>query len=232
MSMSRQLHSHQQHRVRPSPLPLHCTSTYFFLYLHVSHVYTVYDDKGEIIGELGISTPGVTMALSLPLYACWAYILLTAAKLQHWQTAKRAAGVLLPRFIATSASRPLWQAHPMDRHQLQLQQVQDAAGPLLRLLVQAVYVYAYHHGQQHQLAVASGAGVQETRAVQEAAGTPTVSGLAGTAASRALLLGLSESQVPGQVAVLELTKYLLMAMQVSASAQQQGNSVWCPLHCT
>jgi hypothetical protein len=149
------------------------------------------------------------MALPPPLYACWAQLLLTASHLQHWDIAKRAAAVLLPRFIATTPVRPLWQAHPMDRHQLQLQQVQAASPTLLRLLVQAVYVYAQHTGEQQQLyaQVPSAAGAAGEGAVG-------AGGLAGTAASRALLLQLSYSQVPQQVAVLESGKKLMAAMQV------------------
>ncbi|KAF6254573.1 hypothetical protein COO60DRAFT_303334 [Scenedesmus sp. NREL 46B-D3] len=150
------------------------------------------------------------MALPLPLYACWARVVLTASHLHHWDVAKRAAAVLLPRFITTTPSRPLWQAHPMDRHRLQLQQVQEASPTLLRLLVQAVYVYAQHMGMQQQLPLlqplAAGAAGEATGA----------GGLAGTAASRALLLQLSQSQVPQQVAVLESSKKLLGAMQAAA----------------
>lgn len=167
----------------------------------------MYDDQRELLGELGASTPSVVMALPLPLYACWAHVLLTASQLQHWDIAKRAAAVLLPRFIATSPGRPLWQAHPMDRHQLQLQQVQAASPSLLRLLVQAVYFFAQHMGElQQQQAVTGGT-------PGEGAGA---GGLAETAASRALLLQLSGSQVPQQVAVLECSKKLMAAMQVRA----------------
>jgi hypothetical protein len=180
---------------------------------------TVYDDQGELLGELGSSTPSLLMALPLPLYACWAQLLLTASTLQHWDVAKRAAAVLLPRFIATAPSRPLWQAHPMDRHQLQLQQVQAASPALLRLLVQAVYVYAQHMGEQQQeqlLQMPSAAGA----AGEGGAGA---GGLAGTAASRALLLQMSESQVPLQVAVLEASKKLMAAMQVG----REGDKGMC-----
>jgi hypothetical protein len=152
------------------------------------------------------------MALPLPLYACWAHLLMTAAHLQHWDVAKHAAAVLLPRFIATSPSRPLWQAHPMDRHQLQLQQVQNASPTLLRLLVQAVYVYAQHVGEQQQ---------QQQRlasaGISGAAGG-SGSGLAGTAASRVLLLQLSDSRVPQQMGVLESCKKLMASMQVKLLA--------------
>jgi hypothetical protein len=173
-------------------------------------IVAVHDDQGELLGELGASTPSVVMALPLPLYACWAHVLLTASHLQHWEVAKRAAAVLLPRFIATSPSRPLWQAHPMDRHQLQMQQVQGASPALLRLLVQAVYVFAQHMGEQQQLLL------QQRPAAAGASGDGAAgaSGLAGTAASRALLLQLSGSQVPQQVALLESSKKLMAAMQV------------------
>jgi hypothetical protein len=181
------------------------------LFLHCHATTPVYDDQGELLGELGSSTPSVVMALPLPLYACWAQLLLTASHLQHWDIAKRAAAVLLPRFVATTPSRLLWQAHPKDRHQLQLQQLQAASPTLLRLLVQAVYVYAQHTGEQQQLAqVPTAAGAAGEGAV--AAG-----GLAGTAASRALLLQLSESQVPQQVAVLKSGKKLMAAMQVGSA---------------
>lgn len=162
------------------------------------------------MGELGASSPNVLMALPLPLFACCAHVLLTAARLQHWSLAKRAAAVLLPAFIASSPACPLWQAHPMDRHCLQMQQVQNAAAPLLRLLVQAVYMHAGHAGEQQQQLLLEGA---RGGVVDEAAGD-CKSGLAGTAASKALLLQLSHSQVPCQVAVLESCKKMLAAMEV------------------
>eukprot|EP00879_Flechtneria_rotunda_P025042 GHRR01026578.1.p1 GENE.GHRR01026578.1~~GHRR01026578.1.p1 ORF type:complete len:516 (+),score=184.34 GHRR01026578.1:750-2297(+) len=171
-----------------------------------------YDDEGQLVGELGVQSPPVLMALPLPLYSCWAHILLTAACLRHWTIVKEAASVLMPRFISISPARQLWQAHPMDLLQLQLPEVQAAAGPLLRLLVQAVYVYADHvrHLQHKQVL-----GHQVAGAAVAAA---SKSGLAGTAASRVMLLQLSESQVPAQVAMLEASKRLIAAMQVTAAS--------------
>lgn len=174
----------------------------------------VYDDQGNLMGELGPSTPNLLMALPLPLYSCWAHVLLTAAQLKQWEPAKRAASILLPQFIVASPARPIWQEHPMDRHQLQMQQVSVAPVPLLRLLVLAVYVYAGHLGQKLQDQLLGANGMMHT-ADAAAADDGVASKLAGTAASRELLLQCSESQVPGQVALLEACKRIIAAMQVS-----------------
>lgn len=176
----------------------------------------VHDERGELIGDLGPSTPSITLALPLPLYSCWAHVLLTAAQLHHWEVARRAASIVLPRFILTGPAKPLWQENPMDRHRLQLQQVAAAPAPLLRLLVLAVYSYAGQQGQKlyEQLLCMNGL----KQGGSAAAGDAGAAGkLAGTAASRALLLQCSESQVPGQVALLETSKMIIAAMQVGCS---------------
>eukprot|EP00775_Hariotina_reticulata_P005829 gene5829-6070_t len=95
---------------------LQANQTYLF-------AIAAYDEDGRLVGELGLSTTSVLMALPLPLHACWAHVLLTAACLHHWALAKRAAEVLFQVFTSSSKARPLWEAHPMDRHVLQMQQV-------------------------------------------------------------------------------------------------------------
>lgn len=180
------------------------------------HVPAVYDRDGQLLGELGASTPPICMALPLPLHYCYAHILLAAARLQLWQVAKRAAGVLLPQFITASPARPVWQAHPMARFSLRMAQVSAAARPLLRLLVQALYAYAGYQGRKQLLsllAASSSCGPAMADAACASCGDSS-SGLAGTAASRELLLSLSNSQLPQQVALLEACKRLLLAMQV------------------
>lgn len=176
-------------------------------------MFAVYDAQGHIIGELGPSTPSILVALPLPIYTCWARILLTAAQLQHWNVAKRAAGILLPRFITSTAVRPVWQEHPMNRHHLQLQQVKSAASPLLRLVVQAMYVYAGNLGSrlQEQLLIGVGTGRGDTANTQD---QPAANKLAGTAASRALLLQYNRGQVHDQIALLSTCKKLAVGMQV------------------
>jgi hypothetical protein len=168
------------------------------------------------MGELGASSPRICMALPLPLHYCRAQVLLAGARLQQWSVVKRAAGMLLPRFIVTTPVRPLWQAHPMDRFELQHQQVKAAAQPLLRLLVECLLEYASHKGQQAQEALTARGGGNDAAGVTcvEDSGGASGSGLAGTAASRELLLSLSHSRVPQQVALLDACKRLLLAMQV------------------
>lgn len=174
----------------------------------------VYDERDELIGDLGPSTPSILMALPLPLHACWAHVLLTAAQLQQWAPARRAASVLFPMFISTRPSKALWQEHPMDRHQLRLQQVLAAPAPLLRQLVLAIYSFAQGKGQKLREQMLSG---NEPNSGGEAAANSegTISKLAGTAASRALLLQCSKSPVPLQIALLEICKKVIAAMQVT-----------------
>lgn len=95
-----------------------------------------YDSQGALVGSLGPSSPDLLAALPLPLYMCWVQLLLMAAKLGQWRHARRAAQVLLPRFLTQLPHRPTWEAHPMDCLRLQQEQVEVAARPLLRALVQ------------------------------------------------------------------------------------------------
>lgn len=171
----------------------------------------VFDNQGTLLGELGISSPPITMTLPLPVYYCYAHVLLAAARLGLWTVAKSAATVLLPRFFTTTAVRPVWQAHPVDRFTLQSDQVAAQVAPFLRLLVQAVYAYAGHLGTKQLTSLQDG-GSSSFGGMEEAA--LSSNGLAGTAASRALLLNLSESHLPQQVALLEAARRHLLAMQV------------------
>lgn len=173
---------------------------------------TVYDDQGTLLGELGSSSPSIVMSLPLSVYYCYAHVLLAAAQLRLWTVAKRAAGVLFPRFFTVMPARPLWEAHPADRYSIQTHQVSAQVAPLLRLLVQAVYAHAGHQASKQIEALSRVCKNGSTDGSQEAAGGS--SGLSGTAASRALLLGLSESRLPQQVALLEAAQRHLLAMQV------------------
>ena len=176
-------------------------------------VSVVYDDQGMLLGELGSSSPSIVMSLPLPIYYCYAQVLLAAAHLGLWTVAKRAAAVLFPRFFTVTAARPLWEAHPADHYSIQTQQVSAQVAPFLRLLAQATYAYAGHQASKHiEALVLAGSSDDSVDGSQEATGGS--SGLAGTAASRALLLGLSESRLPQQVALLEAAQRHLLAMQV------------------
>ena len=182
--------------------------------LALSGACAVYDDQGTMLGELGVSSPAVNMSLPLPIYYCYAQVLLAAARLGLWTVAKRAAGVLFPRFFTTTPARPLWQAHPGERFSMQPVQVAAQVSPFLRVLVQAMYAYAGHLGsQQLQMLTASDVSAGCATSRQQAA--DDCSGLAGTAASRSLLLSLSESHISHQVALLEAAQRHLMAMKVS-----------------
>jgi uncharacterized membrane protein (DUF2068 family) len=178
----------------------------------------VYADQGTLLGELGCSSPPITMSLPLPVYYCYAQVLLAAAQLGLWAVAKGAASILLRRFFTTTPSRPIWEAHPADRLSLQSQQVSQQVPAFLRLLVQAVYAYAGHLGAQHTAALSAGSGYGLDPFQDPETGGSSSSGLAGTAASRQLLLGLSGSHVQQQVSLLEVAQRHLLAMQVAAQA--------------
>lgn len=81
-----------------------------------NYVFAVaaYTAEGDVIGSLGDSSPQLLVAHALPLYSCWAQLLLTAYQLDCPALGKQAAHVLLPHFIAKLAVRPAWQANPMD----------------------------------------------------------------------------------------------------------------------
>ncbi len=100
-----------------------------------------FDESGALIGELGASSPETLAGLPLPLYYCWAHLLLTACRLRLWPLAKRAASVLFPHFITTAPDRPLWEASPLASQTLRTPSVDVADGPLLRAFVQCVYAY-------------------------------------------------------------------------------------------
>lgn len=171
----------------------------------------MFDNQGELIGELGASSPPIIMTLPLPVYYCFAQVLLVAARLGLWAVVKAAAAALLPRFFTKTEARPVWQAHPADRFSMQKEQVARQVAPFLRLLVQAVYAYVGHLGAT-QLAELSAPGSSSWEGGEEAGSSSN--GLAGTAASRALLLQLSKTRLPHQVALLEAAQRHLLAMQV------------------
>lgn len=174
----------------------------------------MFDDEGALLGELGASSPAVVMSLPLPIYYCYGQVLLAAARLGLWAVARRAAAALFPRFFTTMPARLLWQAHPVDRFSIQVDQVAAQVPPFLRLLVEAVFAYAGHLGAQplHVLTLQHDDGDNSR---QEEAGAGSTGGLAGTAASRELLLSLSRSRIPQQIALLEAAQRHLMAMQAS-----------------
>ncbi|KAG2453644.1 hypothetical protein HYH02_001857 [Chlamydomonas schloesseri] len=103
----------------------------------------LYDDDGNIVGGLGTSTPEVLVALPLPLLMCWAHLLAAAVRCgaAGAAAAKRAASVLLPHFVVTTPDVPLWRSNPMESQRLHRAHVAAAARPLLRALVQAIYLY-------------------------------------------------------------------------------------------
>jgi hypothetical protein len=74
----------------------------------------VYDASGEVIGGLGDSSPQLLMAHPLPLYSCWAQLLLAACQLGCAAPSRRAARVLLPHFIDRGPESPVWEANPAD----------------------------------------------------------------------------------------------------------------------
>ena len=73
-----------------------------------------FDESGVMLGSLGSSTVEVLAALPLPLYMCWAHLLVVACRLGQWPLARRAAAVLLPHLIVTTPDWPVWEANPMD----------------------------------------------------------------------------------------------------------------------
>jgi hypothetical protein len=86
------------------------------LHTNDNYVFAVaaYAADGGVIGGLGDSSPQLLVAHALPLYSCWAQLLLTAYQLGCPALGKKAAHVLLPHFIARLPVRPVWQANPMD----------------------------------------------------------------------------------------------------------------------
>lgn len=168
------------------------------------------------MGELGASSPSVILSLPLPIYYLVAQVLLAAAHLQLWGVAKRAAAALFPRFFTTTAARPLWQAHPADRFSTQPHQVAAQVPAFLRLLVQSVYAYAGHQVTKQLTVLATGS--SDSHGGDSSSSSGGGSALAGTAASRELLLSLSQSHVEQQRALLEGAKRHLLAMQVRDSS--------------
>lgn len=158
-------------------------------------LYAVYDAHGNLIGDLCASSPDMLISLPLPVYMCWAQLLLSAAKLGQWAVAKRAAAVLFPIFIQQSPSRPLWEAHPMDSLQLIQHQVDQAALPLLRLFVQGMYVHACNSSQSLGWQSADG----------------------GKTTFKGVLQCMNTPHLEEQVALLKNCKRVLMAMQVRCS---------------
>lgn len=121
---------------RHPPQGLRTNDTYLF-------AVALYDDDGNIVGGLGTSTPEVLVALPLPLLMCWTHLLAAAVRCgaAGAAAAKRAASVLLPHFVVTTPDVPLWRSNPMDAQRLHRAHVAAAARPLLRALVQAIYLY-------------------------------------------------------------------------------------------
>jgi hypothetical protein len=166
----------------------------------------VYDAAGKLLGELGPSTPPVLMALPLPLFYLWGHLLKAAAQLQQWPAARKAAAVLFPRFISSSPARPVWEQHPMDALRLQQPRVVAAAAPLLRLLVQGLFLYASHTGQQ----------LQEELSAADVASTKLEGAAAAGSGSRQLLRVLQQPRLDAQLQLLRSGKRLLLGMQVSS----------------
>jgi hypothetical protein len=164
----------------------------------------VYDAAGKLLGELGPSTPPVLMALPLPLFYLWGHLLKAAAQLQQWPAARKAAAVLFPRFISSTPARPVWEQHPMDALRLQQPLVAAAAAPLLRLLVQGLFLYASHTGQQ----------LQQELAAADVAATKLEGAAAGGSGSRQLLKVLQQPRLDQQLQLLRSGKRLLLGMQV------------------
>jgi len=52
---------------------LHTNDTYIF-------AIAVFDEAGALLGELGTSSPEILAGLPLPLYQCWAQLLLMASR--------------------------------------------------------------------------------------------------------------------------------------------------------
>jgi hypothetical protein len=171
----------------------------------------VYDQHAKLMGDLGQSSPAVLAALPLPLHMIWAHVLLTAKQLGHAQVMQHAAAVLLPRFLhAPGARQLLWQAHPADRFSIDRSAVAAAASPLLRLLVQCLYVTAGANSAQQSMQLNG-----QRSSKQGVSGNPC--GIGATAAGRALLLSWQDSAVPAQVHMVESCAQLLVGMQVRIS---------------
>jgi hypothetical protein len=61
-----------------------------------TYVFAVaaYDEGGALLGELGVATPETLAGLPLPLFYCWAHLLLAAAALKvRWTGELLAAGM-------------------------------------------------------------------------------------------------------------------------------------------
>jgi hypothetical protein len=164
-----------------------------------------YTSEGKLLGELGTSTPPILAALPLPLYYCWAHLLLVATRLGQWSAARKAAAVLFSRFLDQQHLRPSWEQHPMDSLQLHQKEAAAAATPLLRLLVQGLYSYACN--------------------VQHAAQIK----LAHSSTAKAVLVEMRESAVPKQLEVFRNCKMVLIGMQVCFYAIQKKfpSLSWC-----
>ncbi len=175
----------------------------------------LYDEDGQLVGGLGASTPEVPLTLPLPLYMCWAHLLAAAVRCSAWAAAKRAAAVLLPHFVVTTPSVPLWRSNPMDAQSLHRAHVAAAARPLLRALVQCIYVYG---GVQLSLAAQ-----QQAQAQQRSSGpVPDVTDPTAPAApvpQAHIPCTLPQLRAPfleEQVARLKAARLLVLGMEVSA----------------
>ncbi|KAG1679322.1 hypothetical protein FOA52_009354, partial [Chlamydomonas sp. UWO 241] len=169
-----------------------------------------YDEAGQIIGGLGTASREVLAALPLPLYMCWAHLLLVATKNGLKLHAQRAAGVLLPHFIDTSPDRPLWEANPQDAQALHRGHMGAACRPLLRTFVQAALAWA-PVALQAALAWAPVA-LQAEPGIERGPRASAVSGVGPE---------YRDAYLAGQVARLKAVQTTLLAMEVAAMLRDE-----------
>lgn len=160
---------------------------------------TAYNAGGQLIGALGASTPLVLAGLPLPLPLCWAYLLISSARLRAAAPLKRAAGALVPLFVIEQPGRPVWEQHPMDALRLRAAAVAAAPAPLARAFAQAMLAFVASRRE------GSGGDTVAARAP---------AGAHGAGSAKALLCTLSEPRLGAQLAALLDCKRALIAMQV------------------
>ncbi|PNH01366.1 hypothetical protein TSOC_012750, partial [Tetrabaena socialis] len=179
---------------------LRANDTYLF-------AVALYDEDGGVVGGgLGASTPEVLLALPLPLYACWAQLLAAAVRARAWVAAKRAAGVLLHHMVVSGPDAPIWAANPMDSQRLHRAHVAAAARPLLRSVVQGIYMYG-------------GAALLRNGAAAAGGGAGAAAAPAAPLPQVALPCTLPQLRAPflqEQVARLKAARLLVLGMEVAA----------------
>eukprot|EP00854_Cymbomonas_tetramitiformis_P001514 gene1514-2148_t len=123
-------------------LPIEDRATIRGLRQNESYIFAVafYDDKCAIVNGLGASTQEVVTLFPLPVLLCWAYLCLGATRLGCTSVAKQACGVIFKHFFLRKASEPLWAANPFDSLDLNKDNILAASLPLLRSVVQVLYV--------------------------------------------------------------------------------------------